>query len=891
MRVYDGVSAAMRFRGGCVVQRVVVVFSVWMWVPVLAVDGLRVDLADLEPEDLACVRESSGVQAWVELDSELFLLADEVRVKRAFPRLSFEVVARNLTPDHVVCVFGVYPAELPGGVRILARGGRALVLDHWPGKTEAGQAWIRPVQGGLVAARAWNPLGVRQSRGPMSAFADAVDESRWMADIQTLAGFNRYTYGPGVLQARDWLVQSFEAMPGMKVTVQGFSLGSTDAFNVVAELPGDSDTPGLIIVGAHYDAKSEAPLDAAPGAEDNASGVAAVLELARIFSGIPHRTHTLQFVCYSAEEQGFYGSEAHVNDLLQNWPVESVHAVFIMDMVGYTSDDDLDCLLETSSTQRDLAYTLASVAEAVTDLRIVTSFFPFGSDHMSYLDAGLPALLVIENDWDEYPYYHSTQDLPQWLSLEMGREILRMNAAALAQFSGASNASHVYFIPHVPPDNHWQVDVALTAAGDGNPSLFVEWFQQESGEGVPLEAMNVNLPAWGSTSLDIPGQGQRWARVQSTTPLAGLCVFGTNRGGGLEKAALNLSQEAEQSATLIFPHVPSDRQQFWSGCVLLNTTEDTTSLMAKLFDTRGGNANVALLPSYQTPWTLAAHAKQVLLFQSPDGGEPLFDDSDLDSPVAWIQIQANDVPILGFELFGKTGRGSHGELAGLKACALEGNGVTGWPWARTKDLDYRGLALLNPQPQPISLETRFLDTSGQPLLEPITLTLEAHERVLGLLDAQGLAWPYTPDSPGVRALERPLASLEFCPSEPFIGVDLSGTSGFRFDGAVLSRPTEHALFGGLQALHLQMIQFQLLNDAATPCDVIFIPRNAVGREGESVQLSLNPGQMMTRTIDVLTESVASLEMQASGPVMVTGIGLDSSASECVFLQPVPLADP
>ena len=67
------------------------------------------------------------------------------------------------------------------------------------------------------------------------------------------------------------------------------------------------------VVGAHYDSISGNPFDA-PGAEDNASGCAGVLEIARIFAANPPEA-TIHFVCYAGEEQGLHGSTAHVADL------------------------------------------------------------------------------------------------------------------------------------------------------------------------------------------------------------------------------------------------------------------------------------------------------------------------------------------------------------------------------------------------------------------------------------------------------------------------------------------------------------------------------------------------------------------------------------------------
>ena len=269
-----------------------------------------------------------------------------------------------------------------------------------------------------------------------AALIEEVDAQRWFNDVVALSGYNRYTFGSEIDAARDWLVQQLEEMPGLTVTTESFLVGSTTAWNVIATLPGTVRSDDLYIVGAHYDATSQSPQTAAPGAEDNASGCAGVLEMARAFTAHPPAA-TILFMCYSGEEQGLFGSSDHASDLVAAGLDDDVKGVLIMDMVGYTADDDLDCLLETSSANAALADLFAAAAE-VTDLRIVISFNPFGSDHVPYLNRGMPALLTIENDWDIYPCYHRTCDLSDNVSLAMGGEILKMNVGVMARMAGVA---------------------------------------------------------------------------------------------------------------------------------------------------------------------------------------------------------------------------------------------------------------------------------------------------------------------------------------------------------------------------------------------------------------------------------------------------------------------
>jgi Zn-dependent M28 family amino/carboxypeptidase len=116
---------------------------------------------------------------------------------------------------------------------------------------------------------------------------------------------------------------------------------------------------------------------------------------------------------------------------------DKVEAMLDMDMIGYTEDSDLDCLLETESWAEDLAFAFSDAATQYTSLRIEFLWGAWGSDHVPYLETGIPALLTIENDFWSYPFYHTTNDLPEHITIEMGEEILKMNVAAMAEMVGA----------------------------------------------------------------------------------------------------------------------------------------------------------------------------------------------------------------------------------------------------------------------------------------------------------------------------------------------------------------------------------------------------------------------------------------------------------------------
>jgi Zn-dependent M28 family amino/carboxypeptidase len=280
----------------------------------------------------------------------------------------------------------------------------------------------------------------------VQAVVDAVDADRWFADVQTLASWDRSSLGGASLAAaRDWIGAQFSAM-GLAVEMPPFTIPTTGGpitrNNVVATWHGTVEPDRWIIVGAHYDARNQnaASTVGTPGADDNASGCAGVIELARAL--LPTRPRkSFLFICYAGEEQGLRGSAAHVQSLTQTGDLARIDSVLIMDMIGYSADANLQALYESSEDYPEYLQRFGIAAQRyVPTLDVLISMQPFGSDHVPYLDAGVQTLLAIEADWDDYPHYHRSTDTPANIGPQaraMGGAILKTNAAVLADIGGA----------------------------------------------------------------------------------------------------------------------------------------------------------------------------------------------------------------------------------------------------------------------------------------------------------------------------------------------------------------------------------------------------------------------------------------------------------------------
>ncbi len=416
-----------------------------------------VDIASAGPSNLNILKKLGGVSWWSEFGGSLLVSATPrgfINMERTgfvAKRLASEISAEDLR----VVVGGHISMRLPGGSNVLIDEGRIRLVEgdsvaiaalDQLADARASLAGVFPVNAGSVvlqrqANHDWNQENLANDMVMLADAAGKVSRERWWGDVQKLSSWNRHIGAAGNVQARDWIKSSLAAIQGMEVTVQEFKVQGRAAWNVVGILTGErlkqesgvaaAGDRGLLIVGGHFDSTSERTASAAPGAEDNASGAAGVIELARVMADTPH-SHDIIFAAFSGEEQGLYGSAAFVAEL-PDAEKKRVRGVVTMDMIAYSKGGSaLGVLIETESVHAAFARTFSDAAAAVTKLQVSTSFNPFGSDHMSFLEAGLPAILAIDADWNRYSHYHRSTDTADKLTPELAHEILKMNAGALA---------------------------------------------------------------------------------------------------------------------------------------------------------------------------------------------------------------------------------------------------------------------------------------------------------------------------------------------------------------------------------------------------------------------------------------------------------------------------
>lgn len=343
---------------------------------------------------------------------------------------------------------------------------------------------IQPIALGLISTALLHPapapVGAPRTEDPIPALLAAVSAERIRDRVDTLAGFGtRHTYSRtdsdtwGIGAARRWieadLRASSEATGGrLEVHVQPFTRSvrtsegrrEVEIVNVYGFLPGTHGDPlgRTYVVAGHYDSRASRGLDAespAPGADDDASGTAVVLELARVLAAHEFEAN-LVFLCVAGEEQGLFGSS-----YFAEWAREQgldVAAVMTNDIVGGVEGPDgsvddrtIRCFAGGESPHAPSRELCRAVREAArryvpsAELRMIFRLDRLGrgGDHIPFHEQGLPAVRFTEAR-EHYARQHQDVreedgvqygDLPEFVDEEYVARVARVNGAVLARLA------------------------------------------------------------------------------------------------------------------------------------------------------------------------------------------------------------------------------------------------------------------------------------------------------------------------------------------------------------------------------------------------------------------------------------------------------------------------
>ena len=293
----------------------------------------------------------------------------------------------------------------------------------------------------VILAGIWFVTGMPGSTwtGPLPPLTDKEQliHDNLKRHVAALAGSigERNVWRPEAMAAAAGYIQERFEDAGYTVNVQPFTSRGLTVNNIEAVLPGQGAADEIIVVGAHYDSVADSP-----GADDNASGVAALLELARLLAGTT-LPRTVRFVAFANEEAPFfYGDEMGSNLYAARAQAQGEHveAMLSLETLGYFTDQPgsqkypfpFSYLYPDTGNFIGFVGNLSSrslVRKAVGAFRASTAFpsegvaAPSGiegihwSDHWSFWEAGYPAIMVTDTAPFRYPYYHTAKDTPAQL--------------------------------------------------------------------------------------------------------------------------------------------------------------------------------------------------------------------------------------------------------------------------------------------------------------------------------------------------------------------------------------------------------------------------------------------------------------------------------------------
>lgn len=369
----------------------------------------------------------------------------------------FSILARNVAERDILVV----RTESPDALAALRSAGKAIAVE--PGTavfwTETGSP-SEAVPTGLprkvlssrtvrvdlrpaVGAGRLAPQAVAQD--PLvETIVSLVSSSYLSSDVQSLQDFQtRYASTSNCEASGQYIYNTLSGLGLDEVRFEPFAFSSYTSRNVIAEKTGETYPDDIVIICGHYDSTSPAAsrLTLAPGADDNASGTAAVLEAARIIASYP-LDFTVRFIAFSAEEWGLYGSRAYAT--AASLAGESIVGVINLDMIAYADamPEDLQVIVNSASGWLADRFLVAAANYGVLGAtKTVDASFVY-SDHAPFWDNGYPALLAIEDNPLNNPYYHQTTDTLDKINLDFFTSATRASLGLLAELAQPIKEGH-----------------------------------------------------------------------------------------------------------------------------------------------------------------------------------------------------------------------------------------------------------------------------------------------------------------------------------------------------------------------------------------------------------------------------------------------------------------
>jgi hypothetical protein len=277
----------------------------------------------------------------------------------------------------------------------------------------------------------------------IQSIVDSVSETRIINDIQALEGIRHHQTNPmGLAQARQYITTQMSNHP-ISIEQQTFIHQGSEGVNIIGIRAADLPVADTYIIDGHYDTVSRTP-----GADDNASGTAGMLEAMRVLSQFNTRAN-LRFIAFDKEELGLVGSRHYARVKPAD---EEIVGMINFEMIGYTCSGQPECVnfpnADTSIYNIMSAFatrmgsTFARIGEDHVPGLKITSVTDDGdanfrrSDHAPFWDLGVDALFLTDGANFRTPHYHQTSDQLNTLDTTFATRVVKTAVGTVASLAG-----------------------------------------------------------------------------------------------------------------------------------------------------------------------------------------------------------------------------------------------------------------------------------------------------------------------------------------------------------------------------------------------------------------------------------------------------------------------
>ncbi|MES2934920.1 MAG: M28 family peptidase [Pseudomonadota bacterium] len=317
---------------------------------------------------------------------------------------------------------------------------------------------VLPISGALWTMMHIPGQSYQGQLAPVSAAEQAVAD-RMQAHVRTVASEEHNTQHPQALAAAAAYLESQLKEIGYAVASQSYGVGDVQVRNLEVEIKGSTLPQEIIIIGAHYDSAH-----GAPGANDNGSGTAMVLELARKFKTLAPK-RTVRFVLFTNEEPPYFGTRTMGSTVYADRSHargENIVAMLSLETVGFYDDTggsqkypvifkpffpssgNFIAFIGDLPSRSLLHRSIASFRAAQDFPSEGIATFPWikgvdWSDHSAFWKNGYRALMVTDTAIFRYPYYHTALDTPDRIDYGRMAKVLHGIEAVVADLANTSD--------------------------------------------------------------------------------------------------------------------------------------------------------------------------------------------------------------------------------------------------------------------------------------------------------------------------------------------------------------------------------------------------------------------------------------------------------------------